>query len=90
MKRKLSAESKVQTDALQQQQDKLQKLRESVESGLKDQNVMIRDPKMDGKKREIKMEEIVNDVIGAMDQKAMSMKPREIVFSCDDNAVSEV
>ena len=90
LKKKLSAESKARSDALLQQQETLQKQRESVESGLKDQNEMLTDAKLEGKKREIKMEAITNDLLGATYQEAKAIEVQELVFSHDDDSVSEV
>ena len=90
LQKQLRAESERETNSLKQQQEVLQKLRESVESGLESQNAMLIDTKIDDKKREIKIEGITSKLLSAMDEDGMSMKAPDLVFASDDKAVSEV
>ena len=88
LKQKLNAESKEREDAVVQQQQYLTKLKESIASGLQQENEMLIDTKMDAKKREIKMESITNEVLNTMTN--LTISAPEIVFSRDDQSVLEV
>ena len=90
LQEQLRKESERETNSLKQQQETLQKLKESVESGLESQNAMLIDTKIDDKKREIKIEAITSKLLSVMDKDEMSMTASDLVFSTDDDAVSEV
>jgi len=50
LKRKFDSDSKEQSDALDQKQEELQRVRESVEKGLEEQKGMLMDMALDSKK----------------------------------------
>ena len=90
LKKKLTATSKSQIDALLQQQKKLQKMKETVMNGTEQQQSMIKDQKLDRKKRETKMQEITKNALNDMESVTAFEKIRDILFSHDDDAVSKV
>lgn len=90
LQEQLRTESKKQGEALIQQQENLQKFKESIESELERQNAMLIDTKMDDKKREVKIEEITDKQLSAINDDVKTIKTADLVFATDDNVVSEV
>merc|ERR1719244_1246795 len=89
LKKELTTESKKQTDALQQQYEQLNNVRDSIEDGIKEQNTMLTDTQIDAKKRQIQMEQITDSAVGAMDSETMKVEVNDIVFQHDDDRISE-
>ena len=75
---------------MKQQQEKLQKMKQSVESGLESQNTMLIDTKIDDTKRESKIEEITSNLLSAIEENGVSTEAPDLVFLSDDDAVSKV
>ena len=90
LQEQLRTRSRKQADALKQQQENLQKMRQSVESGLESQNTMLIDTKIDDTKRESKIEEITNNLLSAIEENGVSIEAPDLVFLSDDDAVSKV
>lgn len=90
LQEQLRVESKKETDALKQQQENLQKLKESAQNGLESQNAMLIDTKMDDKKREIKIAEITTKLLSTVNEDLMSNHAPNLVFASDDDAVYQV
>merc|ERR1719244_2177654 len=90
LKKELTTESKKETDALQQQYERLNSARASIEDGIKEQNTMLMDTQIDAKKRQILMEQITDSAIGAMDSETMKAEVSDIIFRHDDDRISKV
>ena len=88
LKIKLNTESKAKLDALSQQQEQLSKTKESVTSGLEQENALLLDTNVDSKKREIKIESITDDILSTMNDSPL--KVSKLVLAKDNQSVFEV
>ena len=79
-----------QTAVADEQLIKLQKQQQSIIEALDSQNALVLDTQIDGKKREIKIQEITTNAMQSVDEEAVRIHLQEIVFSRDEKAVSEV
>lgn len=90
LKKNLEKQTQVQMDALLEQQSNLEKLRDTVEGGLEKQDGWIRGQEMERKERETKVDEIASAVLTEFEQHTKPLEIKDIVYTRDDDAVSEV
>merc|ERR1719334_1684174 len=72
-----------QTAVADEQLIKLQKQQQSIIEALDSQNALVLDTQIDGKKREIKIQEITTNAMQSVDEEAVRIHLQEIVFSRD-------
>eukprot|EP01083_Nonionella_stella_P046909 125606_1 len=82
---KLNQTANEKLNELQNQKHNLEKYKISIQTAQKEQNGLVLDPKMDRTKREIKIDQITNDVINGMNHNDMKPSIIPLVFDVDDS-----
>eukprot|EP01084_Bolivina_argentea_P078017 141556_1 len=84
---KLTEETNKHLNILQTQKRNLENYRTAIQVGTKEQNSLLLDPQFDTIKREIKIQEIANNVMNSIHNTDMNMVIHPLQFNTDNEAV---